>query len=414
MGETRLLIRGGRVFLDTERPSELLSVWVNDGTIAEICPPDTERERRAAAEGTQVIDAEGGAVLPGLIDAHAHVGLLSLDQQVRIPPASQAAMIFGNLSSSLDQGFTTLRDLGGVDGGLVEAIEVGLVEGPRLLPSAAIMSQTAGHGDVRPRFARVAENEQTGSNLVHPFAICDGVEQVTRTAREQFRAGATQLKVHATGGQLSEGDPLECPQFSRAELEAFVAVAEDRDSYVTAHCHTVRGIRRAVEAGVRCIEHGTVMDLETAELIRERGVFVVPTLTISEMLRRFPGEWGMTEQMLADSEWLDAAELESVRLLAEVGVEMGSGSDLIGPEQNARAWEIALKARLIGAAAAIDSATRINAKIMRIDDRIGTIEPGKLADLIVYRAADPVADPELFMSRRPDFVLLSGKLVRGA
>ena len=99
MGETRLLIRGGRVFLDTERPSESLSVWVNDGTIAEICPPDTERERRAAAEGTQVIDAEGGAVLPGLIDAHAHVGLLSLDQQVRIPPASQAAMIFGSSST---------------------------------------------------------------------------------------------------------------------------------------------------------------------------------------------------------------------------------------------------------------------------------------------------------------------------
>ena len=194
------------------------------------------------------IDARDGAVFPGFIDAHAHVGLLSLERQLRIPPASQAAMIFHNLSSSLDQGFTTLRDLGGVDGGLVEAIEAGLVEGPRLLPSAAIMSQTGGHGDVRPRFASVSENEPTGSSMVHPFAICDGVEEVTRTARQQFRAGATQLKVHATGGQLSEGDPLECPQFSRAELEAFVAVAEDRDSYVTAHCHTVRGIRRAVES----------------------------------------------------------------------------------------------------------------------------------------------------------------------
>src|SRR5690606_2034077 len=115
----------------------------------------------------------------------------------------------------------------------------------------------------------------------------------------------------------------------------------------------------------------------------------------------------------AASEWLDAAELESVRLLANVGVEMGSGSDLIGPEQHTRAWEIALKARLIGAAAAIDSATRINAKIMRIDDCVGTIEPGKVADLIVYRGADPVANPELFMSRRPDCVLLSGRLVRG-
>ena len=410
--ERRVLIRGGRVFLGVEHPSERLSIWVRDGEIAEICPPDDAREQRAAADGTLVIDAEGGAVLPGLIDAHAHVGLLSLDRQLRIPPASQAAMIFRNLSSALDQGFTTLRDLGGVDGGLTEAIESGLVEGPRLLPSGAIMSQTAGHGDVRPRFSSASENEETGSGLVRPFALCDGVEQVTRTAREQFRAGATQLKVHATGGQLSEGDPLDSPQFSLAELQAFVEVAEDRDSYVTAHCHTVRGIRRAVEAGVRCIEHGTVMDRETAELLREQGVYVVPTLTISEVLRRFPDEWGMTEQMLAEAEWLDAAELESVRLLAEVGVEMGSGSDLIGPAQDTRAWEIGLKARLLGAAAAIDSATRVNARIMGIDDRVGTIEQGKVADLVVYRGCDPVADPELFMSRRPDCVLLSGEAVR--
>lgn len=406
------LIRGGRVFLDAQRPSELLSVWVRAGEIVEVCPPNEERENSAIAAGVSVVEAEGGALLPGLIDAHAHVGLLTLEGQARISPAAQAAMIFKNLSLSLDQGFTTLRDLGGVDGGLVDAISSGLVEGPRLLPSGAIMSQTAGHGDVRPRFGSAAENEETGSAIVRPFALCDGVDQVTKTAREQFRRGATQLKVHATGGQLSEGDPLECPQFSTAELEAFVSVAKDRDSYVTAHCHTVRGIRRAVEAGVECIEHGTVMDRSTAEFLKERGVFVVPTLTIGEMIRRFPDSWGMTDAMLADSEWLDAAELQSVKLLAEVGVEMGSGSDLIGEDQDTRAWEIGLKAALIGAVAAIDSATRVNAKILGIDDRVGTIEVGKLADLVVYRACDPVANPELFMTERPDFVFLSGELVR--
>ncbi|MGO3147962.1 MAG: amidohydrolase family protein [Leucobacter sp.] len=232
--ETRVLIRNGKAFVDVDRTSGPLSIWVSGGNIVEVCQPENEREQRAAAEGVSEIDAKDGAVLPGLIDAHAHVGLLSFDQQVHIPPASQAAMMFHNLSSSLDQGFTTLRDLGGVDGGLVEAIEVGLIEGPRLLPSAAIMSRTAVHGDVRPRFAHVTDNVQIGLNLFHPFVICDGVEQVTRTAREQFRAGATQLKVHATGGQLSEGDPLECSQFSPAELEAFVAVAEDRYSYVAA------------------------------------------------------------------------------------------------------------------------------------------------------------------------------------
>lgn len=406
------LIRGGRVFLDTQRPAELLSVWVQAGEIVEVCQPDEARENSAIAAGMNVVEAEGGALLPGFIDAHAHVGLLTLEGQARISPAAQAAMIFKNLSSSLDQGFTTLRDLGGVDGGLVDAISSGLVEGPRLLPSGAIMSQTAGHGDVRPRFGSTSENEETGSTIVRPFALCDGVDQVTKTAREQFRRGATQLKVHATGGQLSEGDPLDCPQFSAAELEAFVSVAEDRDSYVTAHCHTVRGIRRAVEAGVKCIEHGTVMDRNTAEFLKERGVFVVPTLTIGEMIRRSPDSWGMTEAMLADSEWLDAAELRSIKLLAEVGVEMGSGSDLIGANQDTRAWEIGLKAALIGAVAAIDSATRINAKILGVDESVGTIAVGKVADLVVYQSCDPVSDPELFMTERPDFVFLSGELVR--
>lgn len=408
-----VLITGGKLFLGQTRPAEPGTIWIEDGRIVRVADSDLGREQEAMRNGASVIEAGGGTVLPGLIDAHTHIGLLSLSGQQRISPASQAALIFENLALALDDGFTTLRDLGGVDGGLVEAIETGLVEGPRLLPSGALLSQTAGHGDIRPHYSCAEANEPTGSDIVRPFRLCDGIGQATKAAREQFRAGATQLKVHASGGQLSEGDPIDCPQFSVEELQAFVAVAEDRDTYVTAHCHTPRGIRRALDAGIRCLEHGTVVDQETAELIRTYGAFVVPTLTISEALRQDPRSWGVTEQMLTDSTALDAAELESVRTLDAVGVELGSGSDLIGEKQNKRAWEITLKARLLGAPKAIASATEVNARILGISDEVGTIEVGKLADLVVYRDANMVESPELFMTTRPSTVLQSGLPVRG-
>lgn len=408
-----MLITGGRLFLGPARPEALGTVWIEGGRIVRVADPDPAAEREAANGGATLIEADGGSVLPGLIDAHTHIGLLSLSGQQRISPASQAALIFENLSLALDEGFTTLRDLGGVDGGLVEALEAGLVEGPRLLPSGALLSQTAGHGDVRPRYSCAEANEPTGSDIVRPFRLCDGVAEATKAAREQFRAGATQLKVHASGGQLSEGDPIDCPQFSLEEMRAFVAVAEDRNSYVTAHCHTVRGMRRALEAGIRCLEHGTVVDRETAELIRSHGAFVVPTLTIAEALRQDPSGWGVTEQMLADSAELDAAELESVRMLDAVGVELGSGSDLIGEKQRNRSWEIALKARLIGAAKAIASATEVNARILGVSEDVGSIEAGKIADLVVYRGVGMVGDPELFLERRPSVVVQAGAVVRG-
>lgn len=409
---SEVLITGGKLFLDVDRPVVPGTVWLEGDRIARIMDPDSAREQQAVRDGATVIKADGGTVLPGLIDAHTHLGLLSLSGQQRISPASQAALIFENLSLALDEGFTTLRDLGGVDGGLVEAIEAGLVEGPRLLPSGALLSQTAGHGDIRPRYSCAEANEHTGSDIVRPFRLCDGVDQATKAAREQLRAGATQLKVHASGGQLSEGDPIECPQFSLEELRAFVAVAEDRDTYVTAHCHTPRGIRRALEAGIRCLEHGTVVDQETAELIHSYGAFVVPTLTIAEALRQEPHAWGVTEQMLADSVELDATELESVRTLDAVGVELGSGSDLIGEKQDKRAWEIALKARLVGAPKAVASATEVNARILGIADNVGSIEVGKIADLIVYRGSNMMDNPEYFMTRRPSTVLQGGSIIR--
>lgn len=397
---------GGWVFDGTGRERFRADLRVAAGVITDVVPGGVQ-----LPESMNTIDISGSTLLPGLIDAHAHVGLLKLIGQSTLAPAVQAAQIFRNLSLSLDQGFTTLRDLGGVDGGVVQAVDQGLIEGPTVLPSGEIISQTAGHGDSRSRYGHETCNPQLGSGLAVAMRIADGVAEVQRAARDQFRRGATQLKVFATGGQLSEGDPIDSPQYSESELAAAVEVAEDRNTYVTVHAHTVRGIQRALRAGVRCFEHATVLDAETVALMRDHGAVAVPTLTVSALLRDDPASWGIPEEWLKDSVWLDEAASASIVMMDAAGIPMGSGADLVGVEQTARGWEIALKAEILGGSKAVQSATRVNAEILRMDHLIGTVSRGKLADVVVYHG-DPIANPGLFKSHNPSLVMKRGQLVR--
>lgn len=401
-------LTGGWVFDGTGEPRYRGDVRTRSGKIVEIA-----RSEHGEASGRtgQEVDVTGATLLPGLIDAHTHVGLLKLQGQNTLPPAVQAASIFRNLSLSLDQGFTTLRDLGGVDGGLVKAVELGLVEGPRILPSGEIISQTAGHGDYRSRYGHEKSNPDLGAGgLVVSMRIADGVAGVQKAARDQFRRGATQLKVFASGGQLSEGDPIDAPQYSEQELAAAVVVAQDRGTYVTVHAHTAYGIQRALRAGVRCFEHATVLDEETVQLMKEYGAVAVPTLTVSEMLREDPAAWGVLQEWLKDSEWLDQAAVKSIQMMDEAGIPMGSGADLVGLNQDNRGWEISLKADILGGSKAIQSATRVNAEILGIADTVGTLEVGKVADIVAF-GGDSVAGPRRFHTDRPVLVMKEGILV---
>lgn len=406
------------------------SIWLHntnlfDGTGSAQQPRDIEIAegliRRVVAPNTDLwnepgkhFDLGGKSVLPGLIDAHAHVGILNLQNQISLAPPVQAAMVFKILRSSIDQGFTTLRDLGGVDSGLVQAVDMGLVEGPRILPSGQILSQTGGHGDSRPKYCFCAHNPSTGMDtFTLPMVLADGVDEVIKATRAQLKRGATQIKVFATGGQLSEGDPVEAPQFNEAEIRAIVEVAADRDTYVTAHGHTVRGIQRAVKAGVRCIEHGSILDEATVELLRSTGTFVVPTLTISESLRVNHAAMGVPPEWIIKNDEISIEVERSIRMLDAAGVEMGSGSDIIGPDQDIRGWELALKAEILGSAKAIVSATLTNAKIMGLDQDLGSVEPGKIADLVVFDE-NPVENPNVFRQHFPSVVILGGQITRGA
>lgn len=349
-----------------------------------------------------VIEAGGLTVLPGLIDAHTHFGLVEFGGTGATPVAIIAAHIFRNCELALDAGFTTARDCGGVDGGLAQAIQAGFVRGPRLLPSGPILCQTGGHGDLTPPFAG-HPHSVTVPGLVQASLVCDGPDEVRVGARTALRRGATQVKVCVSGGVVSLTDRIEDTQFTVDELRAAVEEADARDTYVTAHAHNVRGIRNGLAAGVRCFEHGTYLDDETATALAEAGAWLVPTLAVTRLLVEEWQSWGLPKEVVPRMSGVEEAMSHAVKLAYDAGVLIGSGSDLIGPTQRRRGLELVLKAQIVGPMAAIVSATQSNARIIGAQDRLGTIERGKTADLIAV-AADPLTDPDLFDD--PDRVVL--------
>lgn len=405
-GGAELLIKGANVF-DGREPARPLDLVVSGGRISLVAEPGTTGDRDDA------IDAAGMTLFPGFIDAHSHVGLLSLLGQGALPAPVQAGQMFAVLASALQQGFTTLRDLGGVDGGMAQAIAEGYVDGPRLLPSGRTLSQVGGHGDLRPWAALdTAENLDLGSGgLARSPVLCTGVDGVRRAAREQLRRGCRQIKVYASGGLLSAGDPVEAPQFTVDELSAAVDEAAVRGTYVTAHAHSAAAIRNGLAAGIRCFEHGTLMDRETARMLRDHDAAVVPTLTFRTLVADNYAEWGVDESFLEKRGAMMERGYESVAMLAEEGVRLGSGADLIGPDQNKRARELTLKSKLVGVEAAVVSATRTNAEILGLHNDLGTLETGKIADIVGYRG-NPLKDPIMFDTELPALVVHNGAIKR--
>lgn len=351
--------------------------------------------------GATVIEAGGLTFLPGLIDAHSHFGVVDLGG-AGTPVAVIAARIFHNCALAIEAGFTTVRDCGGVDGGLARAIEAGLIAGPRLYPSGPILCQTGGHGDFRPPFMDHAHGASV-PGLVQTSMVCDGPEEVRVAARTALRRGATQVKVCVSGGVVSLTDRLEDTQFTVEELRAAVEEADARETYVTAHAHNVRGIHNGLAAGVRCFEHGSFLDAETATALAEAGAWLVPTLAVARLMSDEWQAWGLSADVLPRIARVEDAMTRAVKLAYDAGVLLGSGSDLIGPMQNRRGLELVLKAKILGPMAAIVSATSSNARILGASDRLGTVEQGKVADLIALDG-DPLTDPELFDD--PDRVVL--------
>jgi len=357
-----------------------------------------------AAGGAEVIDCDGLTLLPGLIDAHSHLGLIAIDAPERVPPAVAAARIFHNCELALEAGFTTVRDVAGIDGGVARAVAEGLVTGPRILPSGPMLSQTGGHGDHAPAFLDAHHYDYGGiAGISQINATCDGPDQVRLAARRAFRHGATQIKVCVSGGVVSFTDRLEDAQLTVDELRAAVEEADARDSYVTAHAHSVRGILNGLEAGVSCFELGTFLDEATAQRMAAAGADLVPTFAVLRLMDRHWRDWGVPEVLLPRLAGVEDAMAASMKLAIAAGVRVGSGSDLLGPRQEHRGLELVIKSELLGAMAAITSATSTNAAILRRGSSTGRVAEGLLADVIAVDG-DPLAEPSLFDD--PDRVVL--------
>ena len=335
------------------------------------------------APGSSVIDCQGRTLMPGLLDAHVHLAAVDLDMtdNVHQPGPVVVLRIAALIEATLQAGFTTVRDAGGLPWGYKEAVRLGLIDGPDLLISGAFISQTGGHADHRSRadFTIPGHESQV---YAQPF-IVDGPEQVRWAARENLRRGSDQIKVMANGGAMSPNDEMTSTQFTVAELAAAVQEAKAAGTYVLAHVYTSQSMQNCLEAGVRSLEHGNFLDERTAALIKERDAFLVPTIVTYEQIAKLGPAEGVGEKQLQKiQQGLDGA-FEALEIALRTGVRIASGSDLLGPMQPMKARELTLKARVMGPMGALLASTKGNAELMRLQDELGTVEAGKLADLIV-------------------------------
>ena len=368
-------------------------------------------------DDAKVIDAGGRVVLPGLIDAHVHVVAASHDlvglamQPASLVSAQSSAIMRGMLM----RGFTTVRDAAGADFGLQEAVERGLFEGPRLFIAGFPISQTGGHADMRPKGVRSREMFCACAGLGLIGAIADGVGEVRRAVREQVRNGANQIKIMAGGGISSPTDPLEGTQFSVDELRAACEEADAANLYTMAHAYSPRAVTRAVQAGVRSIEHGNLIDEATAKVMKSHGAYLVPTLSTYAALADEGQRLGWSPSMLEKLEAVKARGTDAVRIARAEGVPVVFGTDLLGHMHERQSGEFDLRLAAMSPVEALQSATFVAAQLMRQEGQIGQLVPGAWADLLVVEG-DPTQ--ELSMLAEPAkgvlMIMKGGRTVRSS
>jgi len=352
------------------------------------------------ADGARVIDLAGRTLMPGLIDAHVHVYSthLNSDKERGMPHTLMMAHAIHRVRAMLMRGFTTVRDVAGGDWGMKMAVELGLVEGPRMFVSGRALGQTGGHGDHRHRTDDSVPCACT-SALDIMTRLADGPDQVRHAVREELRKGADHIKVMVSGGVGSPHDALDHTQYSMEEVRVAVEEAAARGTYVAAHSYTAKSTRRAVECGVRTIEHGNFIDAETAGFMAERGAFMVPTLICYRESADNADAYGLRDEVKRKLAEVNSAGLQMLEVCRDAGVTMGFGTDLMGEMIAAQTKEFELRANVLPAMDIIRSATSVNAEILGQTGQLGCIAEGAYADLLVVDG-DPVADISLLDERR--------------
>ena len=380
----RTIFRNARIFDgDSAALIENADVIVSGGAIA-----DVAQGQVPAGPGDEVIDCGGRVLMPGLIDAHIHVyaaGLnLSRLAQTPVSYLAHFAAIF--LHGCLERGFTTVRDVGGADVGIANAIRDGLLRDvPRLYYGGRVITQTGGHGDFRPGDHALDSAVCCGCGFhSDPMAVvADGADAVRRAVREEFRRGAAHIKVMGSGGVASPTDPLDRCQYSDEEIRAAVDEADRAGKYVASHCHPTAAVRRAAALGVRSIEHATMIDKETADFVAERGAFTVPTMATIFALRESGKELGLPPASLEKLEMVADFALSGLEIMKRAGVKMALGTDLLGAHHVRQCTEFTLRGQVLPSSDVLRAACSIGAELMGETGRLGCIRKGAVADLLV-------------------------------
>ncbi|KAJ5630457.1 uncharacterized protein N7484_010557 [Penicillium longicatenatum] len=362
------------------------TVRVADGKITSISTSETATED---IPEENIIDLSGKYLCPGLIDCHVHIAVVPgeadlrayKDMTERISLLRQPHV----LKTMIERGFTSIRDCGGASLAVKEAVEDGVIPGPRLFIAGFALSQTGGHGDMRGPHS---EELCCGGTISGISRIVDGPAECYKYAREELRQGADFIKIMGGGGVASPTDRIDHVQFSDEEIKAIVTVANNAGTYVTSHSYTPQAIQQAINLGVRGIEHGNLIDLETAKLMAEKGTFLTPTLIAHVMSKQM--NFLPAESAAKNDEVLEKG-LRAMKMAFDVGVTVCFGTDLLGPMHFAQSKEFSVRSKVLTPIQILRSATINAARLVMQEDRLGQIKEGFTADMLILNA-NPLED----------------------
>lgn len=396
-------------------PIEKGAVVLEDNRIRLVCRQSQLPDDPAA----EVYELENGTIMPGLIDAHVHMGWGSATavDWISMTPQLSMARALQDMAQLRQQGYTAFRDLGSDVLLMRPAVAEGLLDVPRIFGAGRIISQIGGHGDVYQKLSLEASQR-----AYSPAFIVNGVDEVRRACRINARNGADLIKIMTTGGVFSQGDKATPhSHFSQEEIRAAVEEAENMGSYVSTHAQATRGIKMALKNGVKCIEHGFYLDEECIELMVKNDCYLVPTLAIMHASKLyFQGKEGVLPYLKEKTEKSYEAHYRSLEMARKARITVGVGCDFLGDAAFGCSYsEATLELERLCVAGytpmeVITMATKVNARLLQMEDQLGTLESGKLADVLLV---DGKPDEDIRVLRRSDHVKLviqDGRIVKNA
>lgn len=396
-------------------PIEKGAVVLEDNRIRLVCRQSQLPDDPAA----EVYELEDGTIMPGLIDAHVHMGWGSATavDWISMTPQLSMARALRDMAQLRQQGYTAFRDLGSDVLLMRPAVAEGLLDVPRIFGAGRIISQIGGHGDVYQKLSLEASQR-----AYSPAFIVNGVDEVRRACRINARNGADLIKIMTTGGVFSQGDKATPhSHFSQEEIRAAVEEAENMGSYVSTHAQATRGIKMALKNGVKCIEHGFYLDEECIELMVKNDCYLVPTLAIMHASKLyFQGKEGVLPYLKEKTEKSYEAHYRSLEMARKARITVGVGCDFLGDAAFGCSYsEATLELERLCVAGytpmeVITMATKVNARLLQMEDQLGTLESGKLADVLLV---DGKPDEDIRVLRRSDHVKLviqDGRIVKNA